>query len=285
MMSSSKSRHNWSKQLETVWASWDMTNHKDDGLLPADIAPLPNDWTYKPLASLVDQERGISYGIVQPGAAQRAGVPIVRVNNLKQGRVITDDVLHVSPEIESKYSRTRLRGSEVLVTLVGTLGEWAVVPIDLAGWNVARAIGVIPVTGEIDPRWVALCLRSQQLQHYMRTWATTTVQATLNLRDVAKLPIPIPPKDEREAITHILGTLDDKIELNRRMNETLEAIARRSSNRGSSISIRCGRRWKVANRSIWMQRRRHYFRASLRIRRWGRFRRDGRLKHCLKQLK
>jgi type I restriction enzyme, S subunit len=57
-------------------------------------------------------------------------------------------------------------------------------------------------------------------------WATTTVQATFNLRDVARLPIPIPPTREREAIAHILGALDDKIELNRRMNETLEAMAR-----------------------------------------------------------
>ncbi len=54
----------------------------------------------------------------------------------------------------------------------------------------------------------------------------TTVQATLNLGDVAKLPIVLPPRSERERITQILGTLDDKIELNRRMNETLEAMAR-----------------------------------------------------------
>jgi type I restriction enzyme S subunit len=54
----------------------------------------------------------------------------------------------------------------------------------------------------------------------------TTVQATLNLGDVVKLPIVLPPRQQREKIAHILGTLDDKIELNRRMNETLEAMAR-----------------------------------------------------------
>ena len=44
--------------------------------------------------------------------------------------------------------------------------------------------------------------------------------------DLAKLEIPVPPLNEQRAIAHILGTLDDKIELNRRMNETLEAMAR-----------------------------------------------------------
>jgi type I restriction enzyme S subunit len=52
------------------------------------------------------------------------------------------------------------------------------------------------------------------------------VQATLNLRDVLSLSIPLPPLEPRRAITHILETLDDKIELNRRTNETLEGMAR-----------------------------------------------------------
>jgi type I restriction enzyme S subunit len=43
---------------------------------------------------------------------------------------------------------------------------------------------------------------------------------------LAKLPIPIPPAETREAIAAVLGALDDKIELNRRMNATLEAMAR-----------------------------------------------------------
>ena len=45
-------------------------------------------------------------------------------------------------------------------------------------------------------------------------------------KDLTGIGIKLPPLPEQSAIAHILGTLDDKIELNRRMNETLEAMAR-----------------------------------------------------------
>lgn len=192
---------------------------------PLDAPKLPEGWCYKSLASLVN-DRGISYGVVQPGSAVSGGVPVLRVNNIRGGRIIADDVLCIDQQIEAKYRRTRLRGGEILLTLVGSLGECAVVPEELAGWNVARAVGVIPLKPEVDPDWVAYCLRSAPLQRYIREWATTTVQATLNLRDVGNLPIPVPPREEREEIVKILGNLDKKAAVSRRMNRTLEAMAR-----------------------------------------------------------
>jgi type I restriction enzyme S subunit len=197
----------------------------DELPLPDKLPVIPNGWRYEPLGDLVD-ERGVSYGIVQPGNETADGIPIVRVNNIRNGRIDTTDMLKVGADIEAKFQRSRLRGGEVLLTLVGTLGEVAIVPENLRGWNVARAVGVIPVRKDPGSLWVFICLRSAFIQHCIRIWATTTVQATFNLRDLAKLPIPTPPIETREAIAAVLGALDDKIELNRRMNATLEAMAR-----------------------------------------------------------
>ena len=193
--------------------------------LPDKLPAIPDGWRYESLGDLVE-DRGICYGIVQPGSETTDGVPIVRVNNIRNGRIDTSDMMKVGSGIEAKFQRSRLRGGEVLLTLVGSLGEVAIVPDGFRGWNVARAVGVIPVRNNPGSLWVFICLRSSFIQHCIRMWATTTVQATFNLRDLAKLPIPIPPKDTRKAIAHILGTLDDKIEMNRRMNATLEAMAR-----------------------------------------------------------
>lgn len=197
----------------------------DELPLAEELPAIPDGWRYESLGDLVE-ERGVCYGIVQPGSETSDGVPIVRVNNIRNGRIDTTDMLKVGANIEAKFQRSRLRGGEVLLTLVGTLGEVAIVPDNLRGWNVARAVGVIPVRKDPGSLWVAICLRSSFIQHCIRTWATTTVQATFNLRDLAKLPIPIPPTETREAIAAVLGALDDKIELNRRMNATLEAMAR-----------------------------------------------------------
>jgi type I restriction enzyme S subunit len=187
---------------------------------------MAGDWTIEPLERLVDPDRAISYGIVQPGSPTSDGVPIVRVTDIRDGRIETTDPLRVSPEIEAAYARTRLRGGELLLTLVGTVGEAAIVPDSLSGWNTARAVAVIPVRADVGSYWVKLALHSPEVRHIIDSRLNTTVQATLNLRDVAQLPIVLPPEPARCAIAHILGTLDDKIELNRRMSETLEAMAR-----------------------------------------------------------
>ncbi len=184
------------------------------------------DWPSVPLSELVDPQRGISYRIVQPGSPVPDGVPIVRVSDVRYGRIDVRSPLRVAADIERAYGRTRLRGGELLITIVGTVGETAIVPPDMAGWNVARAIAVLPVKPEVGSYWVQLGLRSSAAASMIQSRLNTTVQATLNLGDLSRLPIMLPPPDDRQAIASILGALDDKIELNRRVNETLEAMAR-----------------------------------------------------------
>ncbi|WP_097031923.1 restriction endonuclease subunit S [Cereibacter ovatus] len=184
------------------------------------------DWPVEKLGDLVDASRGISYGIVQPGEHQPDGIPIVRVSDLKGDSVETGKPLRVAPSIEAAHSRTRLRGGELIMSIVGTVGQTAIVDPSLEGWNVARAVAVIPVKREIGPYWIRLALKGGPARAHIQDRLNTTVQATLNLRDLASLPIVMPPAPEREAIAATLGALDDKIELNRKMNATLEAMAR-----------------------------------------------------------
>lgn len=181
-------------------------------------------WSFRKLIDCT-RDGNLSYGIVQPGQHTQDGIPIVRVNNFNNGRLYCDDVMRVSPDIEKKYKRTRLEGGEVLLTLVGSTGQSAVVPKEMAGWNIARAVAVIRPKPEIGANWINICLQTKDVQQFLDERANTTVQKTLNLGDVREIPIPIPPEDIKENIEAIYLALTNKIELNRQINQTLEQIA------------------------------------------------------------
>ena len=78
----------------------------------------------------------------------------------------------------------------------------------------------------VDPSTFLLLVSPKELQTYHRAITVGSRTAEARLYQYEIIQVPIPPLHEQRAIAHILGTLDDKIELNRRMNETLEAIAR-----------------------------------------------------------
>ena len=75
---------------------------------------------------------------------------------------------------------------------------------------------------ENDTRFLLYLLQTLQLNN----WRAGSGQPLLNQTILSSIPVTVPPLPEQRGIAHILGTLDDKIELNRRMNETLEAMAR-----------------------------------------------------------
>ena len=79
---------------------------------------------------------------------------------------------------------------------------------------------------ELDPRYLYLLTQSQLFFSQVQALRTGSAQPQLPIRDIVRIVIPLPPLSEQRAIAHILGTLDDKIKLNHRMNETLEEMAR-----------------------------------------------------------
>lgn len=181
---------------------------------------------YQSLAELSDQSRKITYGIVQPGKLHDEGVPIVRVNNFRGNSLDLTDRLSVAPEIEEKYHRSRPKPGDLLISLVGSIGQVAIAPDEIEGWNLARAVGLVPFDDIKKARWAYFALQTATSQQFIQAHANTTVQATFNLKDLARIPVPQFKGEAQEEALAALMLLDDKIELNRRMNETLEAMAR-----------------------------------------------------------
>src|SRR5437899_5169649 len=83
-----------------------------------------------------------------------------------------------------------------------------------------------PSPAVVGFRFLRYWLNSPLMALHTSAHRDGSVAERLNLTTIRALPIAVPPLTEQRAIAHILGTLDDKIELNRRMSETLEAMAR-----------------------------------------------------------
>ncbi len=187
---------------------------------------IPENWEIIEINDLLSPDRGISVGVMYPGDHDPTGIPLIKVTDMKNNRINRSPDFRISRKKHEEYIRTEFLGGELLITLVGEVGKCAIVPQVMKGFNAARAIGVLRFKNSDDIPFVRWCLLSKPLQELMVAWSNTTVQTTLNLKEIKRLPIPWPPKKERDAIARILSSLDDKIELNRQMNETLEAMAR-----------------------------------------------------------
>ena len=181
-------------------------------------------WDAIPLDELTEKETPITYGVVKPG--EEGDVPFVRGGDIAGGRVLMDQLRTIGHDVSQQYRRTLLRGGEILVSLVGNPGQIAIAPPSLAGANIARQVGLVRLKPGIDTRFVSYFLQSHEGQTSLGAQSLGSVQQVINLRDLKTVKVPLPPLAEQKAIAAVLGALDDKIELNRRMNATLEAMAR-----------------------------------------------------------
>lgn len=178
---------------------------------------------YKTLGSLVD--RKIGYGIVQPGQNILDGVPVIKVNNLITGLHSKDELDVTTKENDEKYSRTRLEGGELIVSVVGTVGKTAIVPKSFRGCNLVRAVAMIDIKENWLSKWVKYYIDSPAGQAYIEQNLNTTVQATLNIKTLVDMPIPFPKEDEMRKIVTILDAIDRKIECDQQINDNLEQQA------------------------------------------------------------
>ncbi len=132
---------------------------------------------------------------------------------------------------ESEVERFHISAGDLLFARRSLVAEGAgkccvVLDVDDPTAFESSIIRARPDSTKADPLYLYYFFNSPLGYHHLDTIRRQVAVAGITGSDLAKLEIPIPPLSEQRAIAHILGTLDDKIELNRRMNETLEAMAR-----------------------------------------------------------
>ena len=156
------------------------------------------------LADLVRSDDKINYGVVQPGGDVENGAPLIRVSDLVQGVVEHSGIKLIAPDIDKKYSRSKLRGDEVLISCVGSTGIVALASENEAGWNIAGAVARVPLDDSVRREYVATFLRSPFVQRYFENELRTVSQPTLNTKQIKATPIKVPaPERQSEFVARL----------------------------------------------------------------------------------
>ncbi len=152
------------------------------------------------------------------------GFPIVRAADIKNGFLSLENTKTVSEEVYKEYTKNNIpQKGNIIISRVGSYFNFSFVNID-EKFCIGQNTSII-VPQECS-RYLYFALISPIVEKQIRELAVGTSQKTLSLKYIRELKIPFPPLPTQERIAEILGSLDDKIELNRRMNATLEATAR-----------------------------------------------------------
>ncbi|GIW33851.1 restriction endonuclease subunit S [Meiothermus sp.] len=183
------------------------------------------EWREVPFSNVIDFQEG-------PGILAKdfrdEGVPLVRLSGLDRGSSVLAGCNYLDPEmVARKWSHFALAKGDILLSTSASLGRIAVVGDD--------GVGAIPYTGIIRMRprdasivapFIRYLLEGPDFQQQAEVVGAGSVIRHFGPTHLRQMTVRLPPPDEQRAIAHILGTLDDKIELNRKQNETLEAMAR-----------------------------------------------------------
>ena len=147
----------------------------------------------KPLAELVDPDRPITYGILKPGPNIEGGVPYVRVVDIKKNRLHVDQLHRTTREIAAQYERSTIQPGDVLVTIRGTVGRTCVVPDELRGANVTQDTARVSPAYGVMGTYVVEFLNTPWAQSWMEHHMVGQSVKGLNLGDLKKLRVPVPP--------------------------------------------------------------------------------------------
>ena len=160
---------------------------------------MAGDWVEAPLGDVITLQRGFDL----PSQNRKPGkVPIVS-----------------SSGVSDYHSEVGVKGPGVVTGRYGTIGQVFLIKEDF--WPLNTTLWVKDFHGN-DPHFASYLLRTIDFQ----SCSDKSSVPGVNRNDLHRIPVLLPPLAEQKAIAEVLGALDDKIELNRRMSATLEAMAR-----------------------------------------------------------
>ncbi|UWR15597.1 restriction endonuclease subunit S [Sulfitobacter sp. M368] len=155
------------------------------------------------------------------------GVPLISVKEIGAGTFHIDDKTpRVDEKVTLRLPEYLLEKGDIVFARKGSVERSAIVGEDQVGWFLGSDGIRLRLPTTVNAQYVKYWISQGKIKNWLHQHSTGSTMASLNQKTIARIPILLPSPEQQTLVADILHTFDDKIELNRRMNETLEAMAR-----------------------------------------------------------
>ena len=155
------------------------------------------------------------------------GMPFIMANDLVNGKINYHSCAFIKESQAATLRKGFAKPGDVLLTHKATIGRTAIVSDEYDTIILTPQVTYYRVIKGLNRRYLKYYFDSNAFQYLLSNWAGAgSTRAYLGITAQRKLPIIVPPIEIQDAIADICGSLDDKIELNNKINENLERQAR-----------------------------------------------------------
>ena len=145
----------------------------------------------------------------------------IRALNLKEGRLVLDDVKRITKNVSEKLPRSQLHKYDIVLSYTGTIGEAAQI-MEEGKYHLAPNVAkVVPKCDVVDPRYLFHYICSREFKQQMKNYAHGSTQPTVPMATIRELTVPVYDYETEKKIANILTSISDKIEKNMEVNENL----------------------------------------------------------------
>jgi len=193
-----------------------------------EIGMIPEDWEFDKLSNHLIIKGRIGWKGLKTGEyLKEGGYAIINGLAIKENKVDWSECDRITKERYDESPEIQLKENDILMTKDGTIGKIAFIDKLKEPTSVASGIFVIRNNSdELYSKYLFYCFKSDYFNWLVDSRIEGSVVPHLYQRDIVELKIPLPPLPEQQSIAKILSDLDLKIELNRKMNSTLEEIGK-----------------------------------------------------------
>ncbi|MCP4285604.1 MAG: restriction endonuclease subunit S [Gammaproteobacteria bacterium] len=182
-----------------------------------------SDW---PIVELSDLVEDLTVGFVGSMTQEYvdSGIPFFRSKNISPYDIDWNDVRYVSQEFHQKLKKSALKPGDVVIVRTGKPGTACVIPETIEEANCSDVVIARVDDKKLSAHYLSYFMNSVAA-HQVSSHLVGAVQQHFNVSSAKKIKIPLPSREEQEEIVSVLKALDDKLKLNRQINQTLEHIA------------------------------------------------------------